>query len=250
VSFSTLVFLFVLMFSFGFITQQVRRFAFWRFVLLASLLTAFLVSFGFTKEHLMVMFISFFVGYLLPYASVLRGIGEALSDFINSIRYRDAYEDIKRKEEEVEELRRQYEEARANAQANRDTQEEARRKRQKESEGFRQKQKSQNEKKKSKSGSGRSQHSSDSKHSSSRSDRSYRSGQQSHTQNEPVRECYLIILGLDPHGSYTLADIKKAFRKKAMEVHPDRHMGKSNYKEMEAKFKQVNDAYEWLMREL
>ncbi|MCP4050407.1 MAG: J domain-containing protein [bacterium] len=59
-----------------------------------------------------------------------------------------------------------------------------------------------------------------------------------------------MILGLDPNGSYTLADIKKAFRKKAMECHPDRHVGKPNYKEMEKKFKQVKNAFEGLLKDL
>jgi molecular chaperone DnaJ len=41
-------------------------------------------------------------------------------------------------------------------------------------------------------------------------------------------------------------EIKKAYRKKAMEVHPDRHGGD---KQKEAEFKKLNEAYEVLSDE-
>ncbi len=46
------------------------------------------------------------------------------------------------------------------------------------------------------------------------------------------------VLGLDRNASTD--DIKKAYRKKAMELHPDRHQGD---KSKEAEFKQVSEAY-------
>lgn len=52
---------------------------------------------------------------------------------------------------------------------------------------------------------------------------------------------YYKILGVDKSASED--EIKKAFRKKAMECHPDRHNGD---KELESKFKEVNEAYEVL----
>ena len=52
---------------------------------------------------------------------------------------------------------------------------------------------------------------------------------------------YYSILGIDKSAS--TEDIKHAFRKKAMEYHPDRNPGN---KEAEQKFKDINEAYEVL----
>jgi curved DNA-binding protein len=51
------------------------------------------------------------------------------------------------------------------------------------------------------------------------------------------------ILGLTK--SATAADIKSAYRKKALEWHPDRHQG-SDKEEAERKFKEINEAYQVL----
>ncbi len=52
---------------------------------------------------------------------------------------------------------------------------------------------------------------------------------------------YYKILGVEK--SATDADIKKAYRKKAMDLHPDKHKGD---KAVEEKFKEINEAYEVL----
>ncbi|MDD2566095.1 MAG: DnaJ domain-containing protein [Candidatus Gracilibacteria bacterium] len=52
---------------------------------------------------------------------------------------------------------------------------------------------------------------------------------------------YYETLGIDKNTSE--ADIKKAYRKKAMEWHPDKHKGD---KKAEAKFKEINEAYQTL----
>ena len=52
---------------------------------------------------------------------------------------------------------------------------------------------------------------------------------------------YYEVLGVDKSASAD--DIKKAYRKKAKEFHPDLHPGD---KECEQKFKEVNEAYEVL----
>ncbi len=55
---------------------------------------------------------------------------------------------------------------------------------------------------------------------------------------------YYNILGVERNA--TSEEIKKAYRKKAMEHHPDRHQGD---KSKEAEFKKINEAYATLSDE-
>lgn len=57
------------------------------------------------------------------------------------------------------------------------------------------------------------------------------------------------ILGIDHTAS--VAEIKKAYRKKAVEHHPDKveHLGEDIRKGAEEKFRQINEAYEQLKKE-
>lgn len=57
------------------------------------------------------------------------------------------------------------------------------------------------------------------------------------------------VLGLD--NSASIAEIKKAYRKKAIEHHPDKveHLGEDIRKGAEEKFRQVNEAYEQIKKE-
>ena len=57
-----------------------------------------------------------------------------------------------------------------------------------------------------------------------------------------MAENYYTILGVPKTASP--ADIKKAFRRLAMQYHPDRNPG--NLQDSEAKFKEINEAYEIL----
>lgn len=223
-TFSSAIFLSVLMFSFGYIAQNIRQFNFWRFLLVLIIVTTFLNSFGFIQEHLITMCVSFFIGYLLPYVSVLTSIGEHLSEFINNIRYRDAYADIKRKEEEVEELRRQYEKGRA--ETNNKKAEQARKERTEQSNNFRKKQKTSSQDQQS----------------------SNQSKQKASSSYQSPKAKYLKVLGLDPNGEYSFQEIKKAYRKQASKYHPDKHHGKANYREMEERFKEVQEALESLVK--
>ena len=50
----------------------------------------------------------------------------------------------------------------------------------------------------------------------------------------------------------SVEDVKKAYRKMAKKYHPDKilHLGKEHQKGAEEKFKQVQDAYEQIKKEL
>ena len=235
---STFIFLSVILIGFGYAAGNAKSFNVWKLVLLAAFLLAFISAANLSKAHLFTMLGAFLLGYFLPYVHLLQFIGDGLSNLINAIRYRDAYEDIRRKEEEVEELRRQYEQARQ--EANQEKQEQARQKRQQESKNYRQSQK-----KKSGGQSKQKRQNQSDQHSSGSS--SY-SGYSSSSGSESSKSRYLRILDLDPSGSYSYADIKKAYRRQAAKYHPDKHhsKGADAVREMNEKFKEIKEAYEWL----
>lgn len=235
---SLFIFLSVAMIVFGYIAGNSRSFNIWKLLLLGMILVPFIDAANMGRPQLFTMLVAFLVGYFLPYAHMLDGLGDSLSDLINAVRYRDAYEDIRRKEEEVEELRRKYEQAEREANSGRQEQERQRRKQQ--SQDYR---KSQNKDKKQSSG----QHKTDEQ----KSQYEYHQ-KKSHTQQsssgDSRKSKYLSILGLDPTGTYSYADIKKAYRRQAAKYHPDKHhsKGESVWKEMNERFKEVKEAYEML----
>ena len=226
-NFSVFIFLSVMSLAFGYIAGNTQKLGFWKIVLLCLLLIPFAVELNWGKAHLLTMLITFIIGYLLPHARGLEGLGEALSRVINSFRYKDAYEEIKRKEAEVEALRRQYEQAQR--EANQDEQEEARERRRKQSRQHRQSQQGEN---------GNPNHN----HNHKQKTKDYS------VDDHPLRRHYLSILGLDPYKHYSYQDIKKAYRRQAKQYHPDKHhhKGKNTWQEMNERFREIKEAYEWL----
>lgn len=231
--FSVFVFLAVSMVTFGYIAGNSPNFNFWKTAMLSIFLIPFVVQFNLGKPHLITMLVAFIFGYILPYAHILEGLRDALSDFINAIRYKDAYEEIKRKEEEVEELRRQYEEAQKRS--NRGQHQEEQQRRQEQSRQYRKSQEQQQEK-------------ADSSHQKQEKQQSNQSHQNSSSGSTSTRNRYLMILGLEPDKQYSYKEIKKAYRRQANRYHPDKHQGKpdSEIKEMTKKFQEVQGAFEWL----
>ena len=222
------IFLSVVLIGFGYVAGNAKNFNIWKLLLLGLFLLPFISGFNLSKPHLLTMLGAFLVGYFLPYAHTLNFIGEGLSDLINAVRYKSAYEDIRRKEEEVEELRRKYEQARKTENQQKQKQEYERRKQQ--SEDYRKQQKQEQNKSKG-------------QEKSSKSNSSNRQYSSSSTKSR-----YLEILNLDPNKTYSYADIKKAYRRQAAKYHPDKHhtKGKETVKEMNEKFKGIKEAYEWL----
>ena len=230
--FSIFIFLSVLMVAIGYIASNSRDFNFWKIALLGLILIPLFEQFGFSKPHLATIVAAFVVGYLLPHAHALEGFSDAISNLINAIRYKDAYDDIRRKEAEVEELRRQYEQARR--EANQERQEQERQRREQESKHYRKSQQKRERKSSSHQESGK-QH------------RQQQSNQKSSTQ-ESTRQRYLRILGLDPNGNYSFKEIKKAYRRQASKYHPDKHhyRGDTVWKEMNEKYRLIKEAFEAL----
>lgn len=139
-----------------------------------------------------------------------RGIG----DFVFATRYRKAFEDIRRREAELDELEKRLRaQARANARttSESDTQKRWREQAQTRSGGT----------------------------SSSSAGSSGGSGYSA--RNDSAREDYLRTMGLKPQSQYSTDELKKAYRKRARETHPD--LGGST-----SDFQQVANAYEWLLR--
>jgi DNA mismatch repair ATPase MutL len=244
---STFIFLSVILVGFGYAAGNAQSFNIWKLLLLGLFIVPFISAFNLSKPHLFTMLGAFLFGYFLPYVHVLQFIGDGLSNLINAIRYRSAYDDIRRKEEEVERLRRKYEEAQR--EANKAKQDYERERRRQQSEQYRQNQKQQKNNQSS-SGSKKQERQS----SSGTGKQRQRQNSYSHThQNstppgESTKNKFLRILGLDPDGDYSYADIKKAYRRQASKYHPDKHSGKSEsfIKEMNERFKEIKEAYEWL----
>lgn len=238
---STFIFLSVILVGFGYAAGSAQSFNIWKLLLLGLFILPFISAFNLSKPHLFTMLGAFLFGYFLPYVHVLQFIGDGLSNLINAIRYRSAYDDIRRKEEEVENLRRKYEQA--EREANKAKQDYERERRRQQSEQYRQSQ--QQQKKKSSSG---SKQQSSAGAGSQRRQQSHTEQNRSKPSNESTKSQYLRILGLDPNGSYSYAEIKKAYRRQASKYHPDKHSGKSEsfIKEMNERFKEIQKAYEWL----
>lgn len=222
------------MVTFGYIAGNSPNFNFWKTAMLSIFLIPFVVQFNLGKAHLITMLVAFIFGYILPYAHLLEGLRDSFSDFINAIRYKDAYEEIKRKEEEVEELRRQYEEAQRRSNQNQYREEQQRR--QEQSQQYRKSQENQEQRKE------------DSSQQKQEKQQNHQSHQNSSSGSTSTRNRYLMILGLEPDKQYSYKELKRAYRRQANRYHPDKHQGKpdAEVKAMTKKFQEVQGAFEWL----
>jgi hypothetical protein len=160
------------------------------------------------------------------------GWASSLGDVMFALRYKSAYDDIRRREQELEQRERRLKEAELRqAYQQQEWGQRARAGWQQEAKGFRQKPEDKTQSRSS--GSRRSG-------SSQRQEKKQRS-KTSHTsppQND-VQARHLETLGLKPGRDYSPDEIKKAYRRKVMKVHPD--AGGS-----QVEFISVINAHEWL----
>lgn len=178
-----------------------------------------------------IFIVGMFSNHVSTFFSVLAWAGN-LGDVLFAFRYRSAYEDIRRREQELEErerrlreaeLRQAYQQQEQGQRARAGWQQEARR--------FRQKPE---DKTQGRSSGSRQSRSSQKQGQKQRSKSSYTPPPQS-----DVRAGHLKILGLKPGQDYSPDEIKKAYRRKVMKVHPD--AGGS-----QVEFIAVQNAYEHL----
>lgn len=173
--------------------------------------------------------------HVSTFFSVLAWAG-SLGDVLFAFRYRSAYEDIRRREQELEERERRLREAELRQAYQKQEQgQRARAGWQQEARAFRQKPE---DKRQSRSSGSRQSGGSQEQAKKQRSKTSYTPPPQS---DERAR--HLETLGLKPGPDYNPDEIKKAYRRKVMKVHPD--AGGSP-----VKFIAVQNAYEWLIRQL
>lgn len=163
----------------------------------------------------------FIFGVATHHTSLLWRAGRwarSFGDFIFATRYRKAFDDIRRREAELDELEKRLREQ-AKAQAKSETNSK--------SESSTQQQWREQAKARTGGASGGS---------------SSGSGQKSNSSsNGSAKDEYLRTMGLSPQTRYSADDLKRAYRKRARETHPD--LGGST-----SEFQQVSGAYEWLLK--
>lgn len=203
---------------FGRLTRHLTLFK----IIIALLIGAFLLN-TLPQLHYPIA-TSFVAGVIAKHSYLYVGIfswARDISDVLFALRYRRAFEDIRRREEELSEREKRFQdELRAQARAS--------------GESAQQKQWREQAK------SGRSQQGSSGSGSGGSTGSSQRSGSQS---GAGAKDQYLKTLQLNPKNAYSKDELKHAYRKRAKETHPD--LGGSD-----GAFREVNEAYEWLRSSL
>lgn len=229
-SFSTYIFIAVIMSGVGYIATHIRNFNIWKMGLLMFVAAPIVLNLKDTGPAIWVAVIFFFAGFMLPHARIFDGFFESISELINGIRYRDERRDIesqkeelrrkaeelRRREAELERLRRQYEEAMHRARQSRSSSNKP---------GGDRKQKKQKQYDEKRSGHG------------------------AKTTN-PQRAKHLETLGLDPNKIYSAKEIIKSYRKAVSECHPDQFQDKSEdeIRKLNEKLRKIIEAADWLKK--
>jgi hypothetical protein len=182
-----------------------------------------------------IFLIGFFSGAIRSLPGILMW-AESLSDILFALRHRRAYEDVRAREQAFEDEQRRAREAAAQASTGRSrTQEEWRRQaRAERSPGGGQERSGGRD---DSGGSARSGAQQGQGAERPRFGRPSSDGQSSSSSS--IRDRHLQALGLKPGRKYSLHEIKKAYRKRVLETHPD--AGGSD-----GELRQVVNAWEWL----
>jgi DnaJ domain len=164
---------------------------------------------------------AFVLGFLFKhsylYLSIFRW-ARSLGDVVFAVRYRRAFEDIRKREAELEELERQLRQKAREQSKN---------------------QQSDEQRKWREQARARQQQGAGSSSGGGGSERQSRQERPSGASESSPRGQYLKVMGLDPSKNYSKDELKKAYRRRAKETHPD--TGGSD-----AAFRKVSVAYEWL----
>ena len=189
-----------------------------------------------------VFVITFLAGVLTNHGPILARVifwAQDLADFFYALKYRRAYEDIRAEEAKVEEeLRNARAEAYKRAHAFGDSSSQERWRKSSTSDG-------------DKASQGEGFASSDEEKAtndekSEASAASFESAEQTKTRSpsqDPVRRRHLEVLGLDASGEYTQDEIKKAYRKRAKETHPDAGGDAQEFIDVRAAWKALSQRY-------
>ena len=185
-----------------------------------------------------IFLLGFFSAHIRSIPSILSWAG-GIGDFFFALRYRRAFEDIRLREQELEEeLRR----ARAQARSGQQGESEAQRQWRREQEAERARKTEEAERQKQKASAG-----SKAQEKARQGDGQKRNERTAGTSRRPpppddLRAKHLRTLGLDPHKSWNPDEVKAAYRRAAKRSHPD--AGGST-----VDFIAVQNAWEWLRRD-
>jgi DnaJ-domain-containing protein 1 len=182
--------------------------------------------------------LGFFSAHIRNIPSILSWAG-GIGDFLFALRYRRAFEDIRRHEQELEEeLRR----ARAQARSGQQGESEAQRQWRKEQEAERARKTEETERKSA----GETKNGNKAQEKARQGDGQKSSGRTSGTGDsspptDDLRAKHLRTLGLDPKATFGFDELKSAYRKALKRTHPD--AGGSA-----VEFIEVQNAWEWLVK--
>lgn len=180
--------------------------------------------------------LGFFSAHIRSIPAILSW-AEGIGDFFFALRYRRAFEDIRRREQELEEELRH---ARAQARGTQQGESEAQRqwRKEQEAERARKAEEASRQKQEKASAGNRAQENARQDHGQKQSGRTSGTGSTASTPDD-LRTKHLRTLRLDPHKTWNPDEVKAAYRRAAKRTHPD--AGGST-----PEFIAVQNAWEWL----